>query len=71
MSETLRVRISYSPDKSRVGKIVELPVDEACALIREGRAVQVDDDGPADDLQPADPEPVPADEPATAKPKRR
>jgi len=38
MPDTRKVVIAYSPDKERVGKVEELPVDEAKALVKDSRA---------------------------------
>lgn len=53
MSDTVRVRIAYSPVKSRIGKVEELPVAEARALIREGRAQLVTDQDTPEVSEPA------------------
>ena len=47
--DTMRVQITYSKDKWDVGKVRQMPSDEARLLIREGRAKAydgaVDEDG--------------------------
>lgn len=39
-----KVKITFSGDLSSIGKVVELPDDEAVVLVREGRAVPVEDE---------------------------
>lgn len=39
----MQVRISYSPDLSKVGTLADLDDDEARVLIEQGRAVRVED----------------------------
>lgn len=43
--DKVRVQISYSPDKERVGKIEEVDRSEGAALVAEGRARYVDSSG--------------------------
>lgn len=52
----MRVQITYSKDKWDVGKVRELPSDEARLLIREGRAKAYD--GPIDEDGYANPTPL-------------
>ena len=44
----MKVRISYSPNLYDIGTVKDLPDDEAKALIREGRAVEVYGDAEPD-----------------------
>ncbi len=49
MGDTVRVRISYSPNKEEIGTVQELPADIAGVKIREGRAVLYTDEMAAQD----------------------
>jgi len=46
------VRVTYSPNKNQVGKIIELADDDARAMIAEGRAVAVSDEEAAAEQAP-------------------
>jgi hypothetical protein len=43
--EKIRVKISYAPDRERIGTIEEHPRAQASVLVSEGRAVYVDASG--------------------------
>ncbi len=56
---TAHVVISYSPDPTQVGKLTELPVEEAANLVADGRArYATDDDKPAG-KEPVNPDSAP------------
>lgn len=43
--DKVRVQISYSPDPELIGQMVEVSKSEASALVAEGRARRVDENG--------------------------
>jgi hypothetical protein len=61
--QDVRVKISYAPERERIGTVEQMPRAQAAALVAEGRGTYVDENG-----EPLQRRRRPAAQPSAARP---